>query len=98
MDFVTDTLEHKKRFRAVTIIDDYNREALHAEIDFSLPSNRVIWVLHHLINKKGKPRKTRMDKCPEYIAHITNDWSKMHNVDFKYTTWKTYSKCFCGNV
>ena len=98
MDFVTDTLENKKRFRAFTIIDDCNREALHVEIDFSLPSNRVVWVLNHLINKRGKPKKIRMDNGPEFIAHITNDWSKMHNVDFKYTTWKTYSKCFCGKV
>ena len=28
MDFVTDVLENKKRFRAFNVIDDYNREAL----------------------------------------------------------------------
>ena len=84
MDFVTDTLENKKRFRAFTIINDYNREALHVEIDFSLLSNRVVWVLNHLINKREKPRKIRMDNAPEFIAHITNNWSKMYDIDFKY--------------
>ena len=77
MDFVTDVLENKRRFRAFNIIDDYNRESLHIEIDFSLTSNRIVWVLNHLINKKWKPKKIRMDNGSEFIAHITNDWSQM---------------------
>ena len=84
MDFLTDVLENKRRFRAFNIIDDYNREALFIEIDFSLPSSRIVWVLNHLINKKGKPKKIRMDNGPEFIANLTNDWSKMHGIEFKY--------------
>jgi len=84
MDFVTDVLENKRRFRAFNIIDDYNREILHIEIDFSLPSNRIVWVLNHLINKKGKPKKIRMDNGPEFIAHLTRDWSLMQDIEFKY--------------
>lgn len=84
MDFVTDVLENKRRFRAFNIIDDFNREALHIEVDFSLTSNRVVWVLNHLINKKGKPKKIRMDNGPEFIAKIVSEWSMMHDIEFKY--------------
>jgi len=84
MDFVTNVLDNKRRFRAFAIIDDFNRGALHVEVDFSLPSNRVVWVLNHLINKKGKPKRIRMDNGPEFIAHLTNDWSQMHQIEFKY--------------
>jgi putative transposase len=84
MDFVTDVLENKRRFRAFNVIDDFNREALHIEVDFSLTSNRIVWVLNHLINKRGKPKKIRMDNGPEFIAKIASMWSEMHEIEFIY--------------
>jgi putative transposase len=84
IDFVTDVLENKRRFRAYTVIDDYNREALHIEIDYSLTSNRIVWVLNHLINRRGKPAKIRMDNGPEFIANIAGNWSIMHQIEFQY--------------
>lgn len=84
MDFVTDVLDNKRRFRAFTVIDDHNREALHIEIDFSLTSNRIVWVLNHLVNKKGKPQRIRMDNGPEFIADITAQWSEMYGIEFLY--------------
>ncbi len=71
--FVTDVLENKRRFRAFNVIDDFNREALHIEVDYLLPNNRIVWVLNHLVNKKGKPKKIRMGNGPEFIAHISKD-------------------------
>jgi len=38
MDFMGD----QRRFRTFNLLDDYNREGLGIEVDFSLPSGRVI--------------------------------------------------------
>jgi len=45
MDFMHDQLEDGRSFRLLNVIDDFNREALGIEVDFSLPSERVIRVL-----------------------------------------------------
>ena len=84
IDFVHDVLENKRRFRAFTIIDDYNREALHIEVDFSLPASRVVYVLNHLIKRRNKPERIRMDNGSEFIEELTRTWGAMHGIEFKY--------------
>ncbi len=49
MDFTHDQLSDGRTFRVPNVIDDYNREALGMEIDFSLPSERVIRALKQII-------------------------------------------------
>ncbi len=47
------------------MIDKCNREALGIEIDFSLPSERVIPALKQIIAWRGKPFVIRCDNGPE---------------------------------
>lgn len=46
-----------RNIRLLNIIDDFNREGLAIEVDFSLPSARVIRALDQVIEWRGKPKK-----------------------------------------
>lgn len=84
IDFMEDRLENGRKVRCFNVIDDANREILHVDIDYSLKSKRVIWVLNHLMRRRTKPKKVRMDNGPEFIANITKQWSQADEIDFVY--------------
>ena len=49
MDFMADRLGDGWAFRLLTVLDDFNREGLGIEVDFSLSSERVIRSLNRII-------------------------------------------------
>lgn len=50
MDFMHDKLEDGRHLRRFNVIDDFNREALDIEADFSLPRERVIRTVKQIIS------------------------------------------------
>lgn len=84
IDFTSDALNDKRKFRTFNVMDDYNREALHVEVDHSLPSTKVVYVLNRLCKMRGAPEKIRMDNGPEFIAHMLKEWSVVMGIEFQY--------------
>jgi putative transposase len=75
MDFMHDQLADGRSIRLFNVIDDFNREGLCIEVDFSLPALRVIRSLDRVIEWRGKPLKIRCDNGPEYVSEALRDWA-----------------------
>lgn len=81
MDFMHDSLENSRQYRLLNVIDDFNREGLGIEVDFSLPAMRVIRVLDEIIAWRGKPKAIRCDNGPEYVSELLQNWAKRKGID-----------------
>ena len=84
MDFMHDQLKNGRSVRLFNVIDDFNREGLGMEIDFSLPSERVIRALDQIIEWRGCPEEIRCDNGPEYISIVLQRWAKRRNIRLRY--------------
>lgn len=84
MDFMHDQLADGRSYRLFNVIDDYNREGLGIEIDFSLPAERVTRSLDQIIEWRGKPKTIRCDNGPEYISGHLTAWAENRNIRIDY--------------
>jgi putative transposase len=80
MDFMHNQLSHGPSIRLFNVIDDFNREGLGIEVDFSLPSERVIRSLDQIIEWRGKPEAIRCDNGPEDIGEVTLGWAAKRGI------------------
>lgn len=76
MDFMADQLADRRKFWTLNMLDDFNREGLSIEVDFSLPTVRVIHSDNRIIEWRGKPEIIRVDNGPEYISGMLMAWAE----------------------
>ena len=76
LDFTSDSLTDGRKFRTLNVIDDYTREALGIEVDFSLPAKRVTRLLDQIVVKRGRPQSLRSDNGPEFISEELQSWCR----------------------
>ncbi len=68
MDFMSDSMVNRRRFRTFNLIDDCTREVLAIEIDTSLSSKRITRILERVIFERGKPSIIRTDNGSEFTS------------------------------
>ena len=84
MDFMANQLGDGRSFRLLNVLDDFNREGLGIEVDFSLPAERVIRSLNRIIEWRGKPGMIRVDNGPEYISGKLANWATKCGVQIQH--------------
>ncbi len=84
MDFMADRLADGRQFRLLNVLDDFNREGLGIEVDFSLPAERVVRALNQIIEWRGKPLAIRVDNGPEYVSATLTIWAEKQGIALTY--------------
>jgi putative transposase len=84
MDFMHDQLADGRSIRLFNVLDDFNREGLGIDVDFSLPAARVIRSLTQIIEWRGKPQVLRCDNGPEYISQTLQEWARNQGIRIEY--------------
>jgi putative transposase len=84
MDFMHDQLIDGRSYRLFNVIDDFNREGLAIEVDFSLPASRVIRALDQIIEWRGQPKQIRCDNGPEYISNLLATWAMTRGIELSF--------------
>src|SRR5690625_6074562 len=78
--FMRDQVFNGRVIRLLNVVDDFNREGLGIEVDYSLPSERVTRVLDQIIEWRGKPDSIRLDNGPELVSAQMLHWAKQRKI------------------
>lgn len=84
MDFVHDSLVGGRRFRCLTIVDNFSKESPAIEVDTSLTGLRVVRVLERLKETHGLPKALRVDNGPEFISISLQLWALENGVELEF--------------
>jgi putative transposase len=84
MDFVADQLADGSKFRSLTIVDVFTREALAIEVGLRLRAEHVVAALNRLAAQRGAPTCLFVDNGSEFTGLLLDLWAYHHqtNIDF----------------
>ncbi len=74
MDFVSDQLVNGIKFRALTIVDVFTREALAIVVGRSLRAQHVVNTLNRLCAQRTAPRVVFADNGSEFSGRMMDLW------------------------
>ena len=102
-DFVMHYTSDGRKFRMLTIIDEYSRECLAIDVGRSLTRESVIERLTALFIRRGIPENIRSDNGSEFTAKAVRQWLKALGVTTLYITpgspWENgYNESFNGKL
>jgi len=84
LDFVSDTLASGRKFRMLTVVDDFSRESLAVVVDNSLSGIRVARELDRIVEMRGTPCMVVSDNGTEFTSRAILAWQEESGVEWHY--------------
>jgi len=85
MDFVHDQMLDGRRFRILTVIDQWSRESVYLEANFQQTGRAVSQALDRSAALRGRPKSITVDNGTEFTCRALDDWAYRHGVKLDYT-------------
>lgn len=86
MDFVSDALFDGRRFRALTLVDNFTRECLAIEAGQSLTGADVVAILQRVsMTREQLPQRIQADNGPEFVSLALDKWAYDNNVTLDFS-------------
>lgn len=85
MDFVSDALFDGRRFRTLTVVDNFSRECLAIVVGQSLRGEEVVATLDRLRSDRGEPQRVQADNGPEFISLVLDRWAYDHGITIDFS-------------
>jgi putative transposase len=86
MDFVSDQLFDGRRFRALTLVDNYSRECLEIEVGQNLKGIDVVAVMERIKAMRGVvPQRIQCDHESEFISKALDKWAYDNQVTIDFS-------------
>lgn len=85
-DFVSERLHNGRKFRMLTVIDEYSRRCLAIRVDYQLRSEQVLEALAALFVTEAIPDYIRSDNGAEFTATQVREWLAKLDVKTAYIT------------
>lgn len=85
MDFVADQLVNGKRFRVLTVLDVFTREALALEPGVHLGAADVVATLTRVAARRGAPRRIYCDNGSEFCGRLVDLWAYHRKVTMAFS-------------
>jgi putative transposase len=80
MDFVSDALFDGRRFRALTIVDNFSRECPAIEVGQGIRGEQVVEILEYLKLVRGLPDTICVDNGSEFVSKVMDKWAYENKV------------------
>ena len=85
-DFVSERLHNGKKFKMLTIIDEYSRKCLAIKVGYPMKAEQVLEALAELFISEGLPDYIRSDNGSEFTAKAVQAWLAKLQVKTAYIT------------
>jgi len=84
MDFMSDALSTGRRFKILTIVDDFSRISPGILVDRSIPAKKVTYFIDQISLLYGYPERVRTDNGPEFTSAVFHQWAIQRNIQVEH--------------